>query len=84
VSWTDEGAGRGVGSELNPAMAALVMASNKGSPAEKGFEGFEASPRLSGGVPSPGLHTLPNDIDGIGLTAVLLNNPYHTSPHPCP
>jgi len=49
VSWTNDGVGKGVGSELDPAMAALVMASHDSSPAQDKFD--DVSPRLSGKPP---------------------------------
>lgn len=46
VSWTHDGLGKGVGSELNPAMAALVIASQQNDGPDRDFA--DASPRLSG------------------------------------
>ena len=46
VAWTDEGAGKGVGAELDPAMAALVMASHDGNFTQEDHD--DASPRLAG------------------------------------
>ena len=46
VSWQNDGVGKGVGSELNPAMAALVIASQQGDPIAGEYS--DASPRLAG------------------------------------
>ena len=46
VSWSNEGFGKGVGSELNPAMAALVIASQDCNAAETEYQ--NAAHRLSG------------------------------------
>ena len=50
VSWSVDGIGKGVGSGINPAMAALVMTPHPSEPADAVVE--EASPRLSGKAPA--------------------------------
>ena len=50
VSWSVDGIGKGVGSGINPAMAALVMSPHPSEAADAVVE--EASPRLSGKAPA--------------------------------
>jgi hypothetical protein len=64
VSWNNDGVGKGVGSELNPAMAALVMASQSSGPPQGDVD--DASPRLSG---KPLLSLRDSSCRGVGLVA---------------